>query len=403
MLSAPAIFRDHFGVSPRFLVQAPGRLELLGNHTDYNEGLVMSVAVDRYIQMAAGVRNDGRVHLVSSAFSAPEIFAFDRIEKNPAAPWANYVKGVLLQLKHRGVHFTGFNAAIHGTIPLGAGMSSSAALEIAAALIVRLLFPYRLTELGVAEPPKRDRHGALPPLPKGERMLLAKLCQSAEREFVGANVGLLDQISSLFGRASHVIEIDCRRLSVSHEPMPSGVALVVCDSGVKHDLAAGDYNELRRHCESAASALGVPALRSVTPEQLEQSRSKLSPRQYECAFHIVGETCRVAAGGRVLRSGDVETFGQYLFQSHASSRDYFKNSCPELDLLVEIARVQSECLGARLSGGGFGGATINLVRESAIAAFSESIAREYTVRTGRELQPAVCKIVDGASESDAGV
>src|SRR5689334_20485018 len=197
--------RDHFqkafGATPAIVVEAPGRLELLGNHTDYNRGLVMSLAVDKYIYVAGTPRNDAIMELVSSSFpGSREKFYLDKIEKNPQTPWANYTKGVLLELRRRGVHFTGFNGAIHGTIPFGAGLSSSAALEMASALAIRQMFPFTLTETGPAEPPKRAKDGSLPPLTSPEKIQIAKVGQVAESKFVGANVGLLDQISSLFGR-----------------------------------------------------------------------------------------------------------------------------------------------------------------------------------------------------------
>ena len=389
-------FREKFGVPPTYIIQAPGRLELLGNHTDYNEGLVLSIAIDKYVFIASSRRKDAQVELVSSAFQGRESFYIDRIEKNPAVPWANYSKGVLLQLRQRGVHFTGFDAAIHGTIPFGAGLSSSAALEIATALTVRELFPFSLNEFSMQPAPVRTGRGQLPPLKNDEKMALAKIGQAAESKFVGANVGLLDQISSLFGKANQVIEIDCRHNTVQHLPMPPGIAVVVCDSGVKHNLAGGGYNELREHCESAARKLGVKALRSVTMAELQANKSKLSERDYQCAYHIVGENQRVVAGERALRENDIAQFGQYLFQSHESSRDYFGNSTKELDLLVEIARRQPGCYGARLSGGGFGGATINWVEHTDVINFQKAVTKGYFEGTGHSIAPWVCQVVDGA-------
>lgn len=389
-------FRQSFGFLPNQVVQAPGRLELLGNHTDYNGGLVMSIAVDRYIAMACSPRNDGRIELVSSAFPQRDRCYFDQIKKNPDAPWADYIKGVLLQLKRQNVHFTGFNAAIHGTIPLGAGLSSSAALEVATALAIRELFPYTLTETGVHSRPDRGQGGRLPALKPREKMLLARLCQRAESEFVGVKCGLLDQISSLFGREAHVIGIDCRHHTVEHFPMVGGVAVVVCESGVRHQLNGGEYNELRQQCEWAAQKLGVRALRSATFEMLEAARHKLTPREFECAFHIVGENHRVATGEQALRAGDVSQFGQFLYQSHESSRDCFGNSTRELDLLVDLARQHPACLGARLTGGGFGGATINLVDYHRVRDFMEFMARQYEEKSGVKLNPMICQVVDGA-------
>lgn len=401
-LSTPAgvavqtLFKKHFGYTPPHVVKAPGRLEVLGNHTDYNEGLVMSVAVDKYIFIACAPRTDGKVELVSSAFPEPEKFWVTEFKSNPAARWADYVKGVLAQLRKRGVHFSGFNAAIHGTIPAGAGMSSSAALEIATALAVRKLYPFSLTETGATVPPKRNERGELPPLPPGDRMHLAKLCHAAEYEFVGVRCGLLDQISSLFGKAWNIINIDCRFLSVEHTPLV-GQAVIVCNTGVKHSLVGGEYNALRDHCEAAAKKLGAKSLRSVEMKHLQANKAQLAPREFECAHHIVSEIARVVAAERALRTDDYRQFGQYLFQSHESSRDSLKNSCRELDVLVELARLHPGCIGARLTGGGFGGATINLVAYHQAESFMEHMAREYATKTGINITPQVCQIVDGAA------
>jgi galactokinase len=395
MSDAQSLYRKHFNAPAIHLIRAPGRLELLGNHTDYNEGLVLALAVDKEIQMAVSPRGDGKIELVSTAFAESEIFWADDAKKNPAAPWADYIKGVLEQLRKRGVNFKGFNAAIHGTIPMGAGMSSSAALEVATALAVRQLYPYRLTETGMATPPERDGHGKLPALTSAEKLQYAKVCRAAEADFVGVKVGLLDQISSLFGKASQVMEIDFRSLTVEWAPM-AGEAVIVCNSGVKHSLVEGAYNELRRNCEEAAAALGRKFLREVDMKFLTANKSKLTGRQYQCAYHIVGENQRVVAGSRALQDGDRRQFGQYMFQSHESSRDYFKNSTEELDLLVELARTHSGCLGARLTGGGFGGATINLVDQDAAKDFMTSMSRQYEQRSGHKMEPILCQIVNGA-------
>jgi galactokinase len=207
MRDAKNLFRNHFGQTPTHVVLAPGRLELLGNHTDYNNGLVMALAVDRYIEIASSPRTDGKVELVSDAFPGHEIFAVNELTKNPKAPWADYVKGVLEQLHKRGVHSRGFSAAIAGDIPIGAGMSSSAALEVATALTVRRLYPFSLKASSLGTPPERDRQGELPALGRAEKLSFARLCQAAENEFVGVRSGLLDQISSLFGKAARKLRI----------------------------------------------------------------------------------------------------------------------------------------------------------------------------------------------------
>ena len=391
-----ALFRNAFHQSPTHLVRAPGRLELLGNHTDYNEGLVLSLAVDKFIFIASSPRPDGKIELVTSAFPGRESFRADDLKKNPAAPWADYVKGVLDQLRRRGVNVSGFNAAIHGTIPIGAGMSSSAALEVAAALTLRQLYPFGLSDRGVSAPPRRNDKGELPPLPPAERLPLARLCRAAENEFVGVQCGILDQISSLYGKHWNAIDIDCRALTVEHAPM-TGEAVIVCNSGVKHELVGGEYNELRRNCEAAAQKLCARSLRQVELAQVEADKSKLTQREYECARHVVAEIARVVAGARALRTDDHAQFGQYMFQSHESSRDFLRNSTEELDLLVAIARKHPGCLGARLTGGGFGGATINLVRHHEAQSFMEHIQREYENAIGVKMTPLVCQIVDGAA------
>ncbi len=396
MNDAPSLFKKHFGHAPTHLAQAPGRLEVIGNHTDYNQGLVMSVAVDKYIFIASSPRNDGRVKLVSSAFAEPETFSVNELQPNPAAPWANYLKGVLAQLRKRGVHFGGFNAAVHSTIPMGAGLSSSAALEVATALTVRRLHPFTLTDTGLATPPRPDAQNVLPAVGPAERMNYAKVCRAAENEFVGVPCGILDQVSSLFGKAWQVMEIDCAALTVGHAPV-AGVALVVCNSEVKHALVGGEYKELRDNCEAAARKLGAKFLRTVELKQVLAAKDKLSPREFACARHVVSEIARVVAGERALRSNDLAQFGQYLFQSHESSRDLLKNSTEELDLLVALARQHPACLGARLTGGGFGGATINLVKHHQADDFVAHMAAGYERQLGVKTKPLVCQVVDGAN------
>lgn len=390
------VFKRHFGYTPPHAVKAPGRLELLGNHTDYNDGVVMSVAVDRYIHMAIAPRTDGKIELVSSAFAEPEIFWMSEMKSNPQARWADYVKGVLAQLHKRGANFSGFNAAVYGTIPMGAGMSSSAALEVATALAVRKLYPFGLDDTGATVPPKRDERGHLPPLSAPERMNFAKLCRAAENEFVGVPCGILDQVSSLFGKPWSVINIDCRSLTVEHAPL-AGEAIIVCETGVKHALVGGEYAELRQNCEAAAKKLGAKSLRSVELKQLKQNKELLTTREYECAHHVVSEIARVVAGERALREDDHRQFGQFMFASHESSRDSLKNSCAELDILVDLARGHKGCLGARLTGGGFGGATINLVSHHEAESFMAHMASGYEAKTGRKIKPIVCQVVEGAN------
>jgi galactokinase len=397
MLEAARAFQHHFGSAPIRLARAPGRVELLGNHTDYNQGLVMALAVDKYVTLAGAPREDASVEVVSTAYPQPARFALDRLERDPAAPWADYVKGVLAGLRERGAGLRGFNAAIHSTIPPGAGLSSSAALLVATALLVRKLQPYTLDAQGRVTPLPQWPGDELPALNGAEKLALARLCQAAENRFVGVHCGLLDHLSSLFGRAGHVILLDFRDTRVDWTPFAPELAVVVCHSGVRHALVAGEYNDRRATCEAAARALGVASLREIAPESLEADRARLTPHQYECARHVVGENDRVRRGATLLRAGDYAGFGQLLWQSHASSRENFHNSCPELDTLVELAREHPACLGARLTGGGFGGATVNLVRRAAVEDFRARLAAGYAARTGRPLESWVCEVVDGAA------
>jgi len=355
----------------------------------------MSVAVDKYIHIASAPRTDGKIELVSSAFPGRELFWLTELKRNPAAPRADCVKGVLDQLRKQRVHFSGFNAAIHGTIPIGICMGSSAALEVATALTMRRLFPFSLGDSGVTLPPKRNEKGELPSLPAGERLHFAKLCRDAERESVGRPRGIADSIPSLFGKAWHVVNLDCRFLTVGHLPLIGGV-LIVCDPGVRRPAADGEFNEWYQHCESAAQKLHAKSLRSVEMKDLQASKAALTPREYDCARHVVGETARVVAAERALRENDLRQFGQYLFQSHESARGFLRHSCAELDALMELARKHPGCFGARLTSGSFGGATINLVAYHQAEDFMEHMSRGYEDRTGQKLRTLVYQVVDGA-------
>jgi galactokinase len=394
-LDVQALFKKHFQQTPTHVVRAPAPLELLGTGADLDDGLVLAVAVDRYVFIAASPRTDGKIELVSSAFPGRETFWVNELRKNPAANWADDFKGVLDQLRRRGVNFNGFNAAIHNAVPAGVGLDGSAALAVAAALIVRKLFPFGLSDTGLTPPPQRDRKGELPPVPASERLPLARLCRAAEREFAGAPRSLPDTIASLCGKAWSVMSIDCRALTVEQTTV-TGEAVVICPSGVEPASAVAAHDELRQQCEAVAQKLGVKALRSVELKQLEAHRSKLTPREYECARHVVGEIARVVAAERALRQDDHRQFGLYLFQSHESSRDYLRNSTKELDVLVELARLHPGCLGAQLARRGFDGATINLVAHHQAQSFAEHMSREFARVGGAAMSPLVCRIVDGA-------
>ena len=387
-----ARFKQTFGYTPAHFAHAPGRLELLGTHTAHHDGLVLAAAVNRHASLAAAPRTDGKIELVAPECSARELFWISDLKKNPATPWADPIKTLLTELRRRGVPFSGFNAALHSEIPAGVGLGRTAALQLAAALVIRQLFPFRLTETGTTMPPRRDGRGRLPPLPPPERLALARLCHSAGRE-LNPNRTLADYLPGLFGKAWHVLCLDCQFWSIHHAPL-IGETLVVCDSGVRHPTTLGRVAEVRHFGTAAAAALGVRSLRAVEVSWLKANQARLAGRELACARHLVGEIQRGAFAERALRDDDHAQFGQYLFQSHESARGNLGNSCAELDRLVELARALPACLGAGLSGPGFGGATVNLVRHHQVEDFMTTIAAQHQGRTERTRSPLLCQIVD---------
>ena len=347
---------------------APGRVELLGNHTDYNQGVVLGAAIDRGVRVTGESRDDGRIVIESSMMGRAEIRPGDLVPRTEQ-PWTNYVLGVANELRNAGVPVHGFSAQIESDVPAGAGLSSSAAFEVATALF--------LLKLADAE---------LPP------MEIARVCQRAEHKFVGVQSGLLDQVCSIFGKADHVVHFDARTEEVRNVPFPRGLALVITESGQTRELASGLYNQRREETRAAANALGVPALRDASVAML----STLPPLLQRRAAHIVGENERVERAVNLLKRGDGGGFGALMNESHESSRTNFENSTPELDLLVGIARELPGVLGARLTGGGFGGATVTLCRHDVANEVAAQIGRRYAERTKRVARTFICRIAAGA-------
>jgi len=319
---------------------APGRAELLGNHTDYNEGYVLALAVDRGTTITGRARSDRNIHIHSKELDKTETIALDKLAAEQVSPWARYTLGVVDQFRRNDLPVEGFEAEITGNLPLGAGLSSSASLENATVLFLAKLFGAKL-----------------------DPMQMARISQKAEHDFVGVRCGLLDQIASLMSKAQHATFIDCHTTEVGHVPLDDKVSVILANSNVKHALTGGEYNERRSDCEAAAHALGISFLRDASTEMLKSRKSELAGRIYRRALHITGENERVLEGCAALRQGNIARFGELMFASHESSRVNFENSCPELDRLVEAARQTPGVHGARLSGGGFGGATINLVEK----------------------------------------
>ena len=366
-------YTEALGGVPEVFARAPGRVEVLGNHTDYNEGYTLSCAIDKEVFVAVG-KNDS-----ADVFEFSSTIQLKIVEPQQENSWVNYPLGVYTMLREQGYPVGPFKIAIDSSIPAGAGLSSSAALEVATGLALSKLFGF---PIGPSE--------------------LAKVCQKAEHSFVGAKCGLLDQYSSIFGRKSHVLFIEYRGLE--HETVPivdSDVALAVTISGVSHTLVASAYNERRKECFGAADffhALNPQkrALRDVSMEDLMAAQGKLDPLFLKRAMHPVGEDERVKKGVTLLKKGDMKTFGKLLYESHESSRVNFENSCRELDLLVDIARKIPGVYGSRLTGGGFGGATLTFLQNGARRLFEKTIMTEYNRQTGREAVIHFASVADGA-------
>jgi len=370
-------FATVFGSEAEVVTRAPGRLEILGNHTDYNEGVVLSVAVDRSTYVAARRAEGTGCRVVDVVIDDERTFDLTDLANPEKGDWANYIKGMVVEFGKRGIEIPAFEAVMGSTIPMSAGMSSSAAFEMS--------FGLMMLNLAGAEMEWRE---------------LAKAGQGCENHYVGANTGLLDQFSSLMGKADQLVFSDFRSLEVENVPLPAGTALVVANSMVKHNLT-NEYNERRESCESAAAVLaaayeGVVALRDVSMAQLEAARDKLTKTDFGRALHVVGECTRVMSGIAALGTGDVAAFGQLMFESQDSSTHNFENSCWELDILVAVAKGIPGALGARLSGGGFGGITVHLVEAIQAEAYAAEVARRYHERTGLDADVMICRAGDGA-------
>ncbi len=349
-----------FGAPPARVAYAPGRVEILGNHTDYNEGFVLSAAIDLGIAMA--VSDAPGAGCVLRAVDMDGECSFDLPVTTPVKQplWANYVLGVVAKLGGFGRIGHGFCATFAGDIPLGSGLSSSAALEVAAALGLGALFGIR-----------------------PGRLETAKLCQAAENEFTGARCGLLDQISSLYGEPGALVFTDFRSLQVESVPLGGDICFLVANTRVKHSLVESEYNERRARCEQAAAFFAsvldhpVKALRDVSVEEWERFSPRMDPVTARRAAHVIEENQRVLEARRRLAAGDLKGFGELMYRSHHSSRFNFENSCRELDALVDAARNVPAVLGARLSGGGFGGSCVLMVHPADAAAVGREIAGRY--------------------------
>lgn len=378
------LFRQAFGAAPEFVAQAPGRVNLLGEHVDYNDGWVLPVAIDRAARLAVRGADDGRVTLVAADLGERVTFRLDDLdagvsEDGAALPgWARYAAGTAWALRERGWRVRGLQGVLTSDVPRGAGLSSSAAVEVAYATAWERLGGWSAA-----------------PLDK------ARACQHAENAYVGLNCGLMDQFASACGQAGYALLLDCRSLAWEPLPLPAGVAVVVADTLVRRELGRSEYNVRRAHCEEAVRLLapalpGITALRDVSVADFNRHASRLPALVAQRARHVVEECDRTQRAIGLLRAGQAAAFGQLMNECHASLRDLYEVSCPELDVMAAAAQTLPGCYGARLTGAGFGGCTVNLVAAEAAEAFRRDLAVEYQRATGRQPEIYVCQAAAGA-------
>jgi galactokinase len=377
----PAVFRSlhiaRFEAEPAIFA-APGRVNLIGEHTDYAEGFVLPAAIDFATLAGISPRSDGKIVLYSENFAKERSFEAAALPGRAGKHWSNYPLGVVSILAGEGLAIPGFSLSLWGDVPLGSGLSSSAALEVATALAICSLV------------------GAAYPGP-----VLARLCQRAENEFVGAHCGIMDQFISANGKENHALLLDCRDLSFRLVPIPANVALVIANTMVKHSIAGGDYATRRAESEAACAVIdshrgGVPFLRDATLEDLEKWGHEMTPKSLLRARHVIGENLRTVAAAEVLARGDLAELGRLMAEAHRSYSQDFEGSCAEADLMVDLANELPGLIGARLTGGGFGGCTINLVEQDKANVLAEELAKRYAAKTGIEPEIYICHAAGGA-------
>jgi galactokinase len=391
---APALeqrFIQLFGESPR-MYQAPGRVNLIGEHTDYNDGFVMPAAIGFHTRAAVAPRPDRKLVIHSENYSEQVEFDLDHLPATGAGRWSDYVIGVVEMLVRSGKKLGGANLLVDGNVPQGAGLSSSASIEVAVG--------YALLDLGeqAMDQTKTDRTEIY--RSEIDRTQLALLCQQAENEFVGARCGIMDQFVASHGKRGQALLLDCRSLEYRQLPLPDDAVLAICNTMVKHSIAKGEYNQRRAECEAGVRALSkylpqVRALRDVTPENLERYGHELPEVVVRRCRHVIGENARVLMAAAALERGDLPTFGNLMLESHRSLRNDFAVSCSELDLMVELAGQVDGVYGTRMTGGGFGGCTIALVQAGCVEAFQRMVREGYERSTGRKPEIYICAAADG--------
>jgi galactokinase len=371
-------FKSRFDTPPGLVVRAPGRVNLIGEHTDYNDGFVLPMAIDRAIWIALRPRGDQYVVAHSLDFDRPAEFHLGSLKKANAG-WAEYLKGVAWALQETGHELRGWEGVVAGDVPVGAGLSSSAALEMATARAFAAV-----SDLAW-DPPH-----------------MAKLGQRAENAWVGVNCGIMDQMISAAGVAEHALLIDCRSLETQAVPLPLGTLAVVLDTATRRGLVDSAYNERRAQCEAAAHYFGVPALRDVSPEEFEARAGQLSDPIRRRARHVITENARTLAASQAMREGDAPELGHLMDASHASLRDDFEVSSHELNVMVTCARRHPACYGARMTGAGFGGCAVALVRAEAAEPFATSTSADYQAETDIVPHVYICEAAAGAAVVSGG-
>jgi galactokinase len=369
-------YAARFGAKPAAAALAPGRVEIMGNHTDYNGGYVIPAALDKVTAVVGQAVGGNQVTLYAVDLDRQATFDLRSLQPSSENSWANYLLGVVTQLQNAGVAVEGFQALIHSDVPTGAGLSSSAALEVSTALLLKGLFPYDLS-----------------------KMDLARLCQKAENEFVGVPCGIMDQFASVFGEDGSLLFLDC--LTMEHDVMKIGrddLAIVVCDSHVEHKLTGGDYATRRGECEAAAAYFGKSILRDVTWDEFVAHEAELPENQRKRARHILTENARVLSLRQAIQGTDTTAIGRLFAEGHASSRDLFENSTPEIDFLADTAMGLPGCIGAKMFGGGWGGCTVNLVELAAVEDFSRALVERYKERIGVDASIYPFKASQGARQ-----
>jgi galactokinase len=379
---AAAVFQAAFGQSHTIQVQAPGRVNLIGEHTDYNDGLVLPCAIDYRTVIVARLREDRQIRVAAADYDgALDTYSLDApIERLDAPMWANYVRGVIRELVQDGLPVRGMDLAISGDVPQGAGLSSSASLSVA----VGRLF------------------ATLPGFEQLSPVDIALVAQRAENDFVGCKCGNMDQISSACGVQDHVLKIDCRSLEVEPVPMPPNAAIMIFNSHVARGLVDSAYNTRREQCEAAARHFGLPALRDLDLATLEARGAELDPVVLRRARHVVTENARVAAAAQARAAGDLARMGELMEASHASMRDDFEITVPAIDQLVGIVKSAiGSAGGVRMTGGGFGGCVVALVPHALVEAARQAVQRAYTAPNGAAATIYVCRAAAGAGRVDA--